>query len=49
MTNKINRSLNILILLKTKFNASKNEVNKHKMKYIYKMRPIRYKKNKYEI
>ena len=45
ITNKINRNLNILILLKTKFNASKKRSKQaYKMRYIYKMRPISYTK-----
>ena len=43
ITNKINRSLNIFILLKTKFNASKKRSKQtYKMSYIYKMRARRY-------
>ena len=43
ITNKINRSLNILILLKTKFNASKiRSKQTYKKRCIYEMWPIRY-------
>ena len=43
ITNQINGSLNILILLKTKFNASKKRSKQtYKKRYIYEMTPIRY-------